>query len=278
MLSRLRTAAAAIQTKLGSSYLSDLFEYIKDKFFTVDYGDYENIKISSGGLVSAGSVILGIGVGIVIAAISAMFTRRIIGSFVKKVVADECFDEKSAKTLAELGYGKNPSVRGAVRSNQVLKKYLRVVTEDFDSAAKVNGDNAVLAVGQAAEAASEPGSESASEPMSEPVRGSESILGSAGDGEQADNIAELEKRLPDGVRRGSVSVANAGRLDLESARFFIDKERSYSAEVRFEKKGSNPVTVVLVACLIIVTALLAIKVLPDLLRMLDNFIGMVKGQ
>ena len=144
MISRLHTTAAAIQTKLGSSYLSDLFEYIKDKFFTVDYGDYENIKISSGGLVSAGSVILGISVGIVIAAVSAMFTKRIIGSFVKKVVADECFDEKSAKTLAELGYGKNPSVRSAVRSNQVLKKYLRVVTDDLDGADKVSSDNTPL--------------------------------------------------------------------------------------------------------------------------------------
>lgn len=257
MISRLHTTAAAIQTKLGSSYLSDLFEYIKDKFFTVDYGDYENIKISSGGLVSAGSVILGISVGIVIAAISAMFTKRIIGSFVKKVVADECFDEKSAKTLAELGYGKNPSVRSAVRSNQVLKKYLRVVTDDFDGADKVSSDNTQL--------------------PTEPTDGSDNAS-DANDGTQTDNITELEKRLPDGVRRGSVSVANAGRLDLENARFFIDKERSYSAEVRFEKKGSNPVTVVLVACLTIVTALLAIKVLPDLLRMLDNFIGMVKGQ
>lgn len=258
MMSRLHTTAASIQTKLGSSYLSDLFEYIKDKFFTVDYGDYENIKISSGGLVSAGSVILGISVGIIIAAISAMFTKRIIGSFVKKVVTDECFDEKSAKTLAELGYGKNPSVRGAVRSNQVLKKYLRVVTEDFDGTDEVISDNAAA--------------------PAEPTRGSDNASNINGDGAQTDNIAELEKRLPDGLRRGSVSVENAGRLDLETARFFIDRERSYSAEVRFEKKGSNPVTVVLIACLTVVTAILAIKLLPDLLRMLDNFIGMVKGQ
>ena len=156
-----------------------------------------------------------------------------------------------------MGYGKNPSIRGAVRSNQALKKYLRVVTDDLDGADKVSSDNTPL--------------------PTEPADGSDNTS-DANDGTQTDNITELEKRLPDGVRRCSVSVANAGRLDLENARFFIDKERSYSAEVRFEKKGSNPVTVVIVACLTIVTALLAIKVLPDLLRMLDNFIGMVKGR
>lgn len=233
------------------SLLSDIFDYIKETFFTIEYGDYEHIQISSGQLGPIQTVIIGLAIGIIIAACSMTFTQRVIGEFVRELIRRECFDPKGALTLSELGYEKNPSVRGALRSNYVLKKYVRTLT------AEERAGN--FEVCEASEGISE---------LAENVENAENS-------ENAENKANAEnsENAEQKPKKAGVLLRDAGKIDLSSSRFFIDKDESYAADVRFDKKGTNPVVLVIVIIVTIALTIAVFKVLPDLLQMLDNLLG-----
>lgn len=239
------------RTPRSLSLLSDIFDYIKETFFTIEYGNYEHIQVSDSEFASLQTVIIGLAIGIIIAACSMTFTQRVIGGFVRALISRECFDPKSALTLSELGYEKNPSVRGALRSNYVLKKYVRTLTAEERA-----GNFEVC---------------EASEKISETTENVENSENS----ENAENTtnAENSESAEQKPKKAGVILRDAGKIDLSSSRFFIDKDESYAADVRFDKKGTNPVVLVIVIAVTIALTIAVFKVLPDLLQMLDNLLG-----
>ena len=112
------------------SLIEELWEYFVDKYFTVDLPYLENFSIRSGGVVSLQGVIIGITVGLIIASIGMMYTKRYIGNFIRRIIDCKCFDAESAKTLDELGYLKNSGVRNAIKSGGTLSRLVRCVEED----------------------------------------------------------------------------------------------------------------------------------------------------
>ena len=72
-------------------------------------------------------------------------------------------------------------------------------------------------------------------------------------------------------------VPSPFRMDLDSAHFYIPDEQHYAAEVRFEKEGSGWRSFLLVLILSVVAASLVILFLPDILQLVDNMIGILKG-
>ena len=67
------------------------------------------------------------------------------------------------------------------------------------------------------------------------------------------------------------------KYDYAKLRFYIPEEKKYAADVRYEKKGSNPG--VFIFCVIALTGLAVLVnfLVPELLTMLDNFITIVKN-
>lgn len=63
------------------------------------------------------------------------------------------------------------------------------------------------------------------------------------------------------------------RLDFETAHFYIPEDMKYVADVKFEKKGANFVTLLLALLLFLALAVIAFFAVPELLQMLDNMIG-----
>jgi len=63
------------------------------------------------------------------------------------------------------------------------------------------------------------------------------------------------------------------KIDVSIMHFYIPEDMKYVAEVKFEKKGANWVTLVIAAVLFVVLALLVVFLLPDLLQMIDNMLG-----
>lgn len=112
------------------SLFDELWEYFYEKYFTVDLPYLENFSIKSGGLVSLQGIIVGITVGLIIASIGMIYTKRYIGNFIRRIIDCKCFDAESAKTLYELGYLKNPGVRNAIKSGGTLSRLVRCVEED----------------------------------------------------------------------------------------------------------------------------------------------------
>ena len=101
-----------------------------------------------------------------------------------------------------------------------------------------------------------------------------------------DDRADLEAGIPlrPGIAElyGDVPLVEgapgAGRTDLNAAHFYIPQAEIYTAEIRYEKKGTNWLSLlgVIVLCLILVSLLF--KLMPDIFQLLDNFINMVKPE
>lgn len=64
------------------------------------------------------------------------------------------------------------------------------------------------------------------------------------------------------------------KIDVSTAHFYIPEDLKYTAELKFEKKGTDWLSFALVLAGSIVLALLLIWVVPELLQMTDNFLGM----
>ena len=67
------------------------------------------------------------------------------------------------------------------------------------------------------------------------------------------------------------------KRDLNTMHFYIPEEKKYAAEIRFEDKGANVGAFILVVLLSLAICALVCYFLPDLIKMVDNFISVVKG-
>lgn len=91
---------------------------------------YSNLGFDTGTIRSAGLIVFGIFIGIIIACIAMTYNKQVLGGFVRKVLSEECRSSEAAKTLSELGYVKNPFLRSAVQRNVSLRRVLHCVEEE----------------------------------------------------------------------------------------------------------------------------------------------------
>lgn len=107
----------------------DLWEYIYGVYLGAD-GTYENLGFGSSTVMSVRLVVLGLFIGVIIACIAMAYNKQVLGGFVRKLLADGCLSTESAKNLEELGYMKNPFIRGAVQKSVNLRRVVKCVEED----------------------------------------------------------------------------------------------------------------------------------------------------
>lgn len=67
------------------------------------------------------------------------------------------------------------------------------------------------------------------------------------------------------------------KRDTKTMRFYIPEEKKYAADVKFEAKGANWLSFVLVTVVSIVLCAFLTYILPDIIKMVDNFISIAKG-
>ena len=63
------------------------------------------------------------------------------------------------------------------------------------------------------------------------------------------------------------------KMDVSTMHFYIPEELKYTADVKFEKKGANAITLLIALLLFAAVAAIAITVIPEILQMLDNMLG-----
>lgn len=71
-------------------------------------------------------------------------------------------------------------------------------------------------------------------------------------------------------------AATAKMIDFETARFYIPEEKKYKAEVRYAGKGTDFVAFGICIVIFAVAAFAAIFLIPDLIQLIDNFVGTFK--
>lgn len=209
------------------SLFAELRDYFVDKYFSIEFGNYENINVSADGLFSVRSILICLFIGILAASVMAIFNKRVLGDFVRAVAREDADSPERAMTLEQLGFRKNSAVRSALKRHGALRRVVRCAEDD----------RADLEAGF-------------------PLR---------------PGIAELY-----GEVEPVPGAPGAGRTNLDGAHFFIPRAEMTSAEIRYERKGTNWLSFfgILLVCIVCVSLLF--QLLPDVLQLLDNFLTMVK--
>lgn len=112
------------------SFLHELVTLIGERYFNVEFGVYENFSFSEQSNSTAEILIIGIAIGVIIAAAFMSFTRTRIGRFVRKMIKGECFSAENSKTLTELEEFRNSTVRKQLSKGTILRNIVRCVEED----------------------------------------------------------------------------------------------------------------------------------------------------
>jgi len=108
----------------------ELWQYFNEKYFTLDLTQYENLGLSGGGLFSVPQMVIMMLIGVMLAACATMFNKNVLGDFVRTILQHQAYSPEDAKTLEELGYLKNSTIRGAVRRNVSLRRVVHCVEEE----------------------------------------------------------------------------------------------------------------------------------------------------
>lgn len=112
------------------SLVEELWNYFVDKLFAQDLPYYENFSIQSNSLFSLRGLILGITVGIVIAALSTLYSKRYLGGFVRYLISLGSLDRESAVTLDTLNKKTGFGIRRALKTGGSLHRWVNCVEED----------------------------------------------------------------------------------------------------------------------------------------------------
>ena len=208
------------------SLWEELWDYFNDKYFTPQYGDYQHINLGSGSMFSLQTIVIGFIVGAILASASYIFNKRVLGDFVRALLSVDAHSPEQARTLEQLGYLKNTTIRSALKRGTSLRRVVKCVEEE-----------AYLA-------------------------------------EQQQKQLQFEAENTDPkVKFKEIPFA----MNPSTVHFYIPEELRYAADIKFEKKGTNWLVFVGVIIGAVAVGLMAIWMLPELLQLADNFIGIFAG-
>lgn len=183
---------------------------------------YENFQIYNP-FVSVKLIVWAIFAGIVAASLMAIYNKRVIGGFVKTLLSGGCISPENAKTIVDLGYGTDWAIKNALRTDNVLRRFV-VRIDDAGDNTEVNDDNPEAA--------------------------------------------------PADKQRGKKRAHET--IDFLTAKFYIPEELKYKAEVRYAGRGTDLYTLGICIVICAAAALLAIYAIPEIIQLIDNFVGTLK--
>ena len=102
------------------------------EWFTVNYENYyyQNISFTDNSLSFIRLTIIAFFVALGLSSFLVLLNRKVYGQFVDSLVNEGCTSPDKGKTLAELGYLKNSTVRGAIKKGSVYKSVLSCPAKD----------------------------------------------------------------------------------------------------------------------------------------------------
>ncbi len=113
------------------NFFGDIFDYLRETYWEVDFGSYRNFSLGGYGATLA-QIITALMIGCILASAVMLYERRYVGGFVRRLLAEEAFDEASAKTLSELGFEKSGALKMSLRSrDSAVRKLVRYTDEEW---------------------------------------------------------------------------------------------------------------------------------------------------
>ena len=206
--------------------IEELWEYFVDTYV---YNDtvYENLEF--GGLFSVQTLVIGIFVGLAVAALFAVLNKQINGAFVAKLIESGCTSAEGARTLPELDSADKLTVRYGLSRGVNLRGVVRCREEE-----------------EYLEASRQKEAEYAEMRLTNP---------------------KLPKKF----------TPKPFKVDPDNHHFYIPEDMRITAEIKFSQKG-NSLPIAIISIVAILVALVALIVfLPNILNLVDEFIGFLKG-
>lgn len=108
----------------------ELWSHFVNKIFLEEMPHYENFSIQSNSLFSLRWLIIGITVGIIIAALVTLYNKCYLGGFVRELISKDCLNRDRAMTLEELGRKAELGICRAIRTGGTLDRWVRCAEED----------------------------------------------------------------------------------------------------------------------------------------------------
>lgn len=147
-------------------------------------------------------------IGILIGAVSLFYQKRVIGAFVRDLLANGAANPDNARSLEELGYGKNRFVRHALRSGSVLRKLIWEAQDNYTT-----------------------------------------------------------------DQNGVTYSARTKRMDINTARFYIDESNRIRADLRYSAKGSDVLTLLIGVVVFAVAAYALLLFIPYIVDLFKSTIS-----
>ena len=131
-MSVLNAVLSAPEKQTFGEILEEMWKAIVRDWFTMDYMEYDNLgydMTATGGVRPETVIVFGI-LGMMLACFFASYNKGTLGAFVRALLSAGASSPDTAKTLGELGFLKNHSVRASLKSGYTLRKVVRCVEED----------------------------------------------------------------------------------------------------------------------------------------------------
>lgn len=246
------------------------YQYLEENYFSASVqGQYEHLNFTKTNvtlLVIFGGLLL----GMMIAAVAAILQKNVVGGFIRSLLRSGAKDEDTAKTLDELGYGKNAMVKSELSRLSVARK-LTAFTEDGQT--YISEEELRRAYFPETE---EKLPESTKTETAAEERPSEAVPAesSAEETAPASAVSEPPEAKKPRSKRGK-SVLK--KPDFGKARFFIPEKLRVRAEVRYDAKGNSAWLLIPAFLAFLLLFFLLLRFTPVFVRMLDNTIGNIVG-
>ncbi len=205
------------------SLLEELWDYLEGKYFSIDPGQYEYINVGSDAIISLQKIVIGIVIGIIVAAAIVCYDKNRLGAFVRAIIREQALRPDKAMTLHDLGFARNGGVKASLRSRNNLGRVVKCVEKE--------------------------------EYEREVAAAREAYIAEHGNEE--------------GFHRPEY------RINFNTDRFYIPDEEHYRVDLHYDKQGSGWRAFILVIIVAIVSAVLLCFLLPDMLQLVDNLMGIL---
>ena len=251
MINRFFTALASSTEE--PTLLEELYYYIANTYLTPNFAayEYQNIKIDQDPLVPPAMIFIGAFIAVMAGAAAVIFNKRVLGRLVRRLLRNSALSPDKAKTLDELGFvsGKDFGSR-AVRffvNGTTLAKAVRCVEEDAYYGIEYVPVPPIDYSGK----------EDGEDPTSEERNG-----------DKRRDVYAISMNTPKKLRY---------KRDPKKDHFYIPEHKRHHAAVRFDEKGTNPLSLIVLAACYIVIGLLVIQVLPSVMKAIDTMMTVYKG-
>ena len=288
------------------SLLEELWRYFVEHYLTPDYGMYENITINYDPLISPATVFVAVFVAIMTASAVFIFNKRVLGRLVRRLIKQRCYGQENAKSFAELGLEKSLAHKLFINRYTLLKAVRCREEDEFYGIEPRETPDEELSIGiENTERIKVPfwrrkHEKTAQNNCEIPCNISDSEIsysvasnGDAAshlDADQADAAQIFSANDSDATQKGEKCDADktvvAPKDSYEASlvakvkykrkptdHFYVEPSKRHRLSVQFDKKGTNPFGLVIIAAAVIIAGVLIIKALPWVLGLFDGILG-----